>query len=90
MSALVTVVDGSDRVKVMAAVWPTPSVATLLVMAIVGAVVSGTIVLTLMLTVLSASAPSVLAFAAASVKTPLATLMTAGAVLLAVGVNRAL
>ncbi len=90
ISVLVNVVDASDRVKVMAAVWPIPSVATLLVMVIVGAVVSGTIVLTLMLTVLSASAPSVLAFAAASVNTPLATLMTAGAVLLGAGVNRAL
>ncbi len=90
MSALVNVVDASDSVNVMAAVWPALSVATLLVMAIVGAVVSGTTVLTDMLTVLSASAPSALAFAAASVNTPLATLITAGAVLPAAGVNTAL
>ncbi len=59
----------------------------LLVMAMVGAVVSGATVLTLMVSVLSASAPSAFAFAAESVNTPLATLMTAGAVLPAAGVK---
>ena len=59
----------------------------LLVIAIAGGVVSGTTVLTLMLTVLSTSAPSVLELAAASLNVALATLIMAGVVLLAVGVK---
>ena len=85
--AAVKVVDASDKVKVRMADWPTAKDAMSLAMAIVGAVVSGTTVFTVMFTVLSLSAPSVLALPAASVNVELATLMTAGIVLLVAGVK---
>ena len=81
------VVDASDNVKVRVANWPAPRDAMSLAMAIVGEVVSGTTVFTVMLTVLSLSAPSVFPLPAASVNAELATLITAGVVLFAVGVK---
>ena len=83
-------VDASDSVKVRVATWPTPKDAMSLTIAIVGTVVSGTTVFTVILTVLSVSTPSVFTLPAASVNAELATLMTAGVVLPAVGVKMAL
>ena len=77
-------VDASLRVKVSVAVSPAMRLDLLLVTAIVGIRVS-----TAKVTVLFASAPSALALPAASVNTPLATLTTPFALLLAVGVNSA-
>ena len=87
ISLEVKFVEDSDSVKVRVANWPTAKEAISLAMAIVGAVVSVTTVFTVMLTVLSASAPSAFALPEASVNAELATLMTAGVVLLAFGVK---
>ena len=75
-------VEASERVKEMVAVSPALRELTLLVMAIVGRMVS-----TVRVTVLFASAPSLLVLPAASEKVLEATEMTPLVVLLAVGVK---
>ena len=80
--------DDSLKVNVMMAVCEAVRLVALEVTAMVGAVVSAT-VLTVMVTVLLVSEPSALTLPAASEKTLLATRTTPLVVLLAVGVNNA-
>ena len=81
--------DDSLKVNVMVAVCEADRLVALDETEMVGAVVSAGTVLTVMVTVLLESEPSALTLPAASVKTPLATLITPLVVLLAVGVNKA-
>ena len=81
-SSAAKLVEASERVKVMVAVSPALRVETLLEMEIVGRMVS-----TVRVTVLFASAPSLLVLPAASEKVLDATEMTPLVVLLAVGVK---
>ena len=83
-SEAVKVVEGSLRVNVKVAVSPASSLDLLVLKEIVGTTVSIEKVAELL-----ASEPSALAFCAASVKTPLATLTTPLTVLFAVGVKTA-
>ena len=83
-SAAVNVVEVSLSVKVRVVVSPVIRLVLLALNAIVGTTVS-----TAKVMVLFVSEPSALALPAASVKTPLATLTVPVAVLLAVGVNKA-
>lgn len=87
MSVLSKLLEASEGVNVIIAVSPVVKVLSLVVIEIDGGVVSATAVLTVIVTVLSASAPSVFGLLLASVNDPLATEMTPLAVLLAVGVN---
>ena len=87
MSVLSKLLEASEGVNVIIAVSPVVKVLSLVVIEIDGDVVSATAVLTVIVTVLSASAPSVFGLLLASVNDPLATEMTPLAVLLAVGVN---
>ena len=80
--------DDSLNVNVMVAVCEADRLVALDETAMVGAVVSAT-VLTVMVTVLLVSDPSALTLPAASEKTPFAILITPLVVLLAVGVNKA-
>ena len=84
-SAEVKVMEASERVKVIVAVSPALRALTLLEMATVGRMVS-----TVRVTVLLASAPSLLVLPAASLKVPDATEITPLVVLFAVGVKVAL
>ena len=77
-------VEASLRVKVREVVSPAIRLVLVELKAIVGTTVSTAKVIKLFV-----SAPSALALPAVSVKTPLATLITPLAVLLAVGVNKA-
>ena len=80
--------DDSLNVNVMVAVCEADRLVALDETAMVGAVVSAT-VLTVMVTVLLVSDPSALTLPAASENTPFAMLTVPVAVLLAVGVNKA-
>jgi len=87
MSVLSKLLEASESVNGIIAVSPVVKVLSLVVIEIDGGVVSTTAVLTVIVTVLSASVPSVFGLLLASVNDPLATEMTPLAVLLAVGVN---
>ncbi len=80
--------EDSLKVNVMVAVCEAVRLVALDETAMVGAVVSAT-VLTVMVTVLLVSEPSALTLPAASENTPFAMLITPLVVLLAVGVNKA-
>ena len=84
-SSSVKSAESSERVKVMVALSLAASASSLVVIATVGAVVSGTTVFTVMLT----DASPVLALSAASLKAPAATETTPVVVLSGVGVNMA-
>ena len=84
-SSSVKSAESSERVKVMVALSLAASALSLVVIATVGAVVSGTTVFTVMLT----DASLVLALSAASLKAPAATETTPVVVLSGVGVNMA-
>ena len=79
--------DASLSVKEMAAVLPEVKLEVLDEAAMVGGVVSAATVLTVMVTVLLASEPSVLALPAASVNLPLETLTEPAVVLFVSGVK---
>ena len=86
MSAATKLVLASDSVKVMVSVLLTTPVFVRAI-AIVGGVVSAGIVLVAIVTVLLASKPSVLKLPTTSLNLLLATEITLGVVLLAVGVK---
>ena len=88
-SPLVKLVDDSLKVNVMVLVCDADRLVALVVIAMVGGVVSGNKVSTVMVTLLFASEPSTLTLPAASVKAILATLITPLTLLFAAGVNKA-